>query len=479
MNCAMSKGKILVVDDNPNLLELIKMRLESADYGVLATGAEEQAIKLVKDQSFDLCIVDLMLANGDGLSLMEEFRSINPDVPTIILTAHGSIESAVEAMRRGAYSYLTKPFEPGDLLLQIERALENRKLNSEIKRLKDLLDERYDFANIVARSAKMRSTLDVVTRIAKLDSTVHIHGESGTGKELIAKAIHLASDRKDKSFVALNCAALPETLLESELFGHEKGAFTGAVRSTKGLFTQAHGGTIFLDEIGDMPLATQSKLLRVLQERQFYPVGSEVPTEVDVRVIVATNKDLEEQVRKGLFRDDLFYRIHVIPIHIAPLRERKEDIVPLVEYFFRKFSQQMKKDVKGLTPEALRKLMMHEWPGNVRELENTIEYAVAMTQKDMVTEDFVLQGRAGGAERGLNNLSAERPGGQSESLRPLKDARDAFERDYLVQVLSMTDGNVSQAAKLAGKYRADFYDLLKKHDLRADEFKKPKPMMSA
>ncbi len=478
MNCAMSKGKILVVDDNPNLLELIKMRLESADYGVLATGAEEQAIKLVKDQSFDLCIVDLMLANGDGLSLMEDFRSINPDVPTIILTAHGSIESAVEAMRRGAYSYLTKPFEPGDLLLQIERALENRKLNSEIKRLKDLLDERYDFANIVARSAKMRSTLDVVTRIAKLDSTVHIHGESGTGKELIAKAIHLASDRKDKSFVALNCAALPETLLESELFGHEKGAFTGAVRSTRGLFTQAHGGTLFLDEIGDMPLATQSKLLRVLQERQFYPVGSEVPTEVDVRVIVATNKDLEEQVRKGLFRDDLFYRIHVIPIHIAALRERKEDIVPLVEYFFRKFSQQMKKDVKGLTPEALRKLMMHEWPGNVRELENTIEYAVAMTQRDMVTEDFVLQGRVGGADRGVS-LSAERPGGQSEGFRPLKDARDAFERDYLVQVLSMTDGNVSQAAKLAGKYRADFYDLLKKHDLRADEFKKPKPMVSA
>jgi two-component system response regulator GlrR len=474
----MSKGKILVIDDNPNLLELIKMRLESADYGVTAMGEEDQAIGALKEQSFDLCIVDLMLANGDGLSLMEEFRTINPDVPTIILTAHGSIESAVEAMRRGAYSYLTKPFEPGDLLLQIERALENRKLNSEIKRLKDLLDERFDFANIVARSAKMRSILDVVTRIAKLDSTVHIHGESGTGKELIAKAIHLASDRKDKSFVALNCAALPETLLESELFGHEKGAFTGAVRSTKGLFTQAHGGTLFLDEIGDMPLSTQSKLLRVLQERQFYPVGSEVPTEVDVRVIVATNKDLEEQVRKGLFRDDLFYRIHVIPILLPPLRDRKEDIVPLVEYFFRKFSQQMKKDVKGLTPEALRKLMMHEWPGNVRELENTIEYAVAMTQKDMVTEDFVLQGKSGAAERG-QGLSQEKPSGANESLRPLKDARDAFERDYLVQVLSMTEGNVSQAAKLAGKYRADFYDLLKKHDLKTDEFKKPKPTFTA
>jgi two-component system response regulator GlrR len=474
----MSKGKILVIDDNPNLLELIKMRLESADYAVTATGEEDRAIAALKEQSFDLCIVDLMLAKGDGLSLMEEFRTINPDVPTIILTAHGSIESAVEAMRRGAYSYLTKPFEPGDLLMQIERALENRKLNSEIKRLKELLDERFDFANIVARSAKMRSILDVVTRIAKLDSTVHIHGESGTGKELIAKAIHLASDRKDKAFVALNCAALPETLLESELFGHEKGAFTGAVKSTKGLFTQAHGGTLFLDEIGDMPLSTQSKLLRVLQERQFYPVGSEVPTEVDVRVIVATNKDLEEQVRKGLFRDDLFYRIHVIPILLPPLRERKEDIVPLVEYFFRKFSQQMKKDVKGLTPEALRKLMMHDWPGNVRELENTIEYAVAMTQKDMVTEDFVLQGKPGAAERG-QGISQEKPGVANEGLRPLKDARDAFERDYLVQVLSMTEGNVSQAAKLAGKYRADFYDLLKKHELKADEFKKAKPTFTA
>ncbi|HUF43067.1 MAG TPA: sigma-54 dependent transcriptional regulator [Verrucomicrobiae bacterium] len=474
----MSKGKILVIDDNPNLLELIKMRLESAEYGVTATVEESQAVQALREQAFDLCIVDLMLTNGDGLSLMEEFRAIDPDVPTIILTAHGSIESAVEAMRRGAYSYLTKPFEPGDLLLQIERALENRKLNSEIKRLKELLHERFDFTNIIARSAKMRAVLDVVTRIAKLDSTVHIHGESGTGKELIAKAIHLASYRKDKAFVALNCAALPETLLESELFGHEKGAFTGAVKSTRGLFTQAHGGTLFLDEIGDMPLATQSKLLRVLQERQFYPVGSEVPTEVDVRVIVATNKDLEEQVRKGQFRDDLFYRIHVIPILLPPLRERKEDIVPLVEYFFRKFSAQMKKDVKGLTPEALRKLMMHDWPGNVRELENTIEYAVAMTQKDMVTDDYVLQGKSIAPERGQGSFPSK-PVGGGEIMRSLKDARDAFERDYLVQVLSMTEGNVSQAAKLAGKYRADFYDLLKKHDLKVDEFKKPKSTLNA
>ena len=472
----MSQGHILVVDDNPNLLELIRMRLESADYRVSATAEEEAALSLLREQVFDLCIVDLMLANGDGLTLMDQIRAIRPDVPTIILTAHGTIESAVEAMRRGAYSYLTKPFERSDLLLQIERALEHRKLNWEIKRLKELLNERFDFANIIAHSGKMRAIIDVVTRIATLDSTVFIDGESGTGKELIAKAIHLASDRKDQPFVALNCAALPETLLESELFGHERGAFTGAVKSTKGLFTQAHGGTLFLDEIGDMPLATQSKLLRVLQERQFYPVGSEAPVAVDVRVIVATNKDLEEQVRRGLFRDDLFYRIHVIPVHLPPLRERKEDIVPLVDHFLKKCRQQMKKDVKGLSPEALRKLMLHDWPGNVRELENTIEYAVAMTRKDMVGDDYILPGKVTPQEAGLGvNGAREKSLAGSEGLRSLKDARDAFERDYLTQVLALAEGNVSHAAKLAGKYRADFYDLLKKHDLRADDFKKPKP----
>ena len=326
----MGSGRIIVVDDDKNLIELVKMRLESAGYDVTAAVQEDEALSAVKTHSFDICLLDLMLRDRDGIALMGEIHAVAPDIPVIILTAHGSIESAVEAMRKGAYSYLTKPFEPQDLLLQIDRALEHRRLNSEIKRLKELLEEKYDFANIIARSAKMRSVLDIVTRIAKLDSTVYLHGESGTGKELIAKAIHLASDRRDQAFVALNCAALPETLLESELFGHEKGSFTGAVRSTRGLFTQSHAGTLFLDEIGDMPLSTQSKLLRALQERQFYPVGSDVPVEVDVRVIVATNKDLEEQVKKGLFREDLFYRIHVIPICVPPLRERKEDIVPLV-----------------------------------------------------------------------------------------------------------------------------------------------------
>ncbi len=450
--------KILVVDDDRNLLELVKMRLETADYDVTTALREEEAIEAAKNQVFDLSIVDLQLVHQDGISLMEELHLILPEMPVIILTAYGSIESAVEAMKRGAYSYLTKPFEPQDLLLQIDRALENRRLTVEINRLKGLLEERYDFANIVARSEKMKRVLEMVSQIARTESTVYIHGESGTGKELIAKAIHLASERKDKPFVAINCAALPETLMESELFGHEKGAFTGAVRTTRGLFTQAHGGTLFLDEIGDMPLSIQAKLLRALQERQFYPVGSEKPVEVDVRVIVATQKDLESQVKQGLFREDLFYRIHVIPINLPPLRERKEDIPLLVEHFLNRFSQQMKKKVKGLMPQAMQKLMLYEWPGNVRELENTVEYAVVMTQQNMVGEEWILQPKGVASE---------------ESLRPLKEARDAYEKGYLIHLLEICSGNVSRAAKLAGKYRADFYDLLKKHKLKSEDFKKP------
>jgi two-component system, NtrC family, response regulator GlrR len=456
-----SSAKILIVDDDRNLLELIQMRLESAGYWVRAASTEAEATEAAKGTDFDLAIVDLKLAHGDGIALMEDLHLIIPEMPVIILTAHGSIESAVEAVKKGAYSYLTKPFESQDLFLQIEKALENRGLTSEIQRLKTLLGEKREFTNIVARGEKMQKVLELVSRIARTDSTVYIQGESGTGKELIAKAIHLASDRGDKQFVAINCAAIPETLLESLLFGHERGAFTGAVRSTKGLFTQAHDGSIFLDEIGDMPLAIQAKLLRVLQEHQFYPVGSEKPMEVDVRVIVASQKDLEDQVRQGLFREDLFYRIHVIPLQLPPLRERKEEIPFLVEYFLKKFTEEMKRKVKGLTPTAMKRLMLHDWPGNVRELENTIEYAVAMTQQDVITEDFILQTKS------TPIAAAE--------LKPLKEARAAFEREYLAHLLQICQGNVSKAAELAGKYRADFYDLIRKHGLKISSFKSLQP----
>jgi two-component system, NtrC family, response regulator GlrR len=453
----MAKGnKILVVDDDRNLVELIRMRLETAGYEVVPAFDEEEALLKASEDLVDISIVDLRLVRKDGLSLMEELHLVNPHMPVIILTAHGSIENAVEAMKRGAFSYLTKPFESRELLLQIEKALENRRLSTEIERLKGLVEERYAPTNVVTRSEKMRSVLEAVSRIARTESTVLLLGESGTGKDLIARLIHLAGSRREKPFVAVNCAALPEGLLESTLFGHEKGSFSGAFRSAKGLFVQADGGTIFLDEIGDMPLSVQAKVLRVLQERCFYPVGSETLTEVDVRVVAATNKDLEDRVKKGLFREDLYYRVHVIPVHLPPLRERKEDIPALVDHFLDEFGKQTGKEIKGLTPHAMQRLMFYDWPGNVRELKNVIEYAVAMGDKDRITEDLILS---------TKQIVTE------EKLRPLKEARDGFEKTYLTFLLQTAGGNISEAARLAGKYRADLYVLLKKHRLNPDDFK--------
>ena len=467
-----ANAKVIVVDDDQNLLELVKSKLAAANYEVTAAVDGEQALKLAKSGELDLAIVDLRLADQDGMTLMEQLHTLTPGMPVIILTGHASVESAVEAMSRGAYTYLTKPFDPHELLLQVNRALESCKLVFENQRLKGMLKEKYDFANIVAKSDKMQAVLEAVSRIAKTDSTVYIHGESGTGKELIAKAIHLQSNRKDGPFVAINCAAIPENLLESELFGHEKGAFTGAVRSTKGLFTQANGGTLFLDEIGDMPLSIQVKLLRALEERQFYPVGCEKPVQVDVRIVVATKKNLIEEVSQERFREDLFYRIHVIPIILPPLKDRTEDIPYLVEHLLKKISQQLKKEVTGVTPKAMQKLMQHDWPGNVRELENTLEFAITMTQQNIVSDDLILQVKT------PTNIPTNGDAARSYHLptrdaqKSLKEARAEFERDYLIRVLELCGGKAARAAEMAGKYRADFYDLLKKHEIRIADFKK-------
>ena len=447
--------KILVVDDDSNFLKLIRMRLELADYEVVTALNEDEAISKAREETFGLSIVDLKLVHRDGICLMEEMHSINPYMPIIILTAHGSIESAVEATKKGAYNFLNKPFDSEELLLQIEKAMENQRLVSEAKRLEGLLRERYDFKTIVARSEKMQRVLDLVSRVAGSDSTIYISGESGTGKEVIARGIHVASERRDKPFVAINCAAIPETLLESELFGHERGAFTDAKRSHVGLFAQSHQGTIFLDEIGDMSPSLQAKLLRVLEEKRFYPLGSERPVDVDVRVIVATNKDLEAEVKNGCFREDLFYRVHVVPIHLPPLRERKEDIPLLAEHFLKGISQRMKKEIKGISPMAMQRLMLHDWPGNVRELENTIEHAVAMTQHDVISEEIILP-------------SKDLP---PEPLKPFREAVEEFKRGYIVRLLEFTKGNVTKAAELAGKYRPDFHNLVKKHSLKPEDFK--------
>ena len=450
----MTKTKILVVDDDKNLLDLMHMRLEASGYDVTAVDHENKAKEIIAKEVFDVSVIDLQLVHQDGLQLMEEAHLVQPEMPVIILTAHGSIENAVEAMKRGAFTYLTKPFDSRELILQIERARERTKLTGEINRLKELLEERFNFANVIAKSESMRHVLDQVGQIAHTDSNVAIYGASGTGKELIAKAIHISSPRKDFSFLAINCAAIPESLLESELFGYEKGAFTGAVKNSKGLFVRADRGPMFLDEIGDMSLAIQAKLLRVLQERSFVPLGSERPVSVNVRIIVATNKNLKKEVKKGNFREDLFYRIHVIPIELPMLRDRKEDIPPLVEHFIRKYSDLMDKKVKAITPVAMQKLMLHDWPGNVRELENTIEFAIAMTNSDTITDNLVLQAK-----------------NDQQELLTLQEARASFEIKYIQNLLRITGGNVSKAAKLAGKYRADLYNLMKKYEISPQEFK--------
>ena len=450
----MADSKILVVDDDRNLLDLIRMRLEASGYEVFSADHENKAKEIAIKEIFDVAIIDLQLVEQDGLQLMEELHLIQPEMPTVILTAHGSIESAVEAMKRGAFTYLTKPFDSRELILQIERARERSQLTTEINRLKELLEEKFNFANIIAKSEPMRNVLDQVSQIASTESNVAIYGASGTGKELIAKAIHISSPRKNFPFQAINCAAIPESLLESELFGFEKGAFTGAVKTTKGLFSRADKGTVFLDEIGDMPLPIQAKLLRVLQERTFVPLGSNNHVAVDVRIIAATNKDLKEEVKRKTFREDLYYRIHVIPIHLPLLKDRKEDIPPLVGHFISKYRDLMGKKIKTITPAAMQKLMLHDWPGNVRELENTIEYAIAMTSSDTLTDDLILRTKTG-----------------QEELLTLQEARAGFEKKYLQNLLKITGGNVSKAAELAGKYRADLYNLMKKYDIAPQDYK--------
>ena len=449
-------GKILVVDDDNNILRVIKLRLEAEGYQVTTAGKAKVALELANDDVFDFALVDLKLNGTNGIQLMENLHQLYPEMPVIILTAFGTIESAVEAMRRGAYSYLTKPFNYDELLIQTKNCLEKTKLTKEIKSLKKVVKNRYGFDDIIGRSQKMEEVLEQVTKAADSDSTIIIEGESGTGKELIAKTLHLASPRADKQFVAINCAAIPETLFESEMFGYEKGAFTGAVQNKEGLMIQAQGGTFFLDEISEMSLSMQVKLLRVMQEKEFFPVGGRKTIKMDIRFIATTNKNLKEEVKNGNFREDLFYRIHVIDIHLPPLRERQGDIPVLSHYFLDKLSKEMNKEITGFSAPALQKLMLHSWPGNVRELQNTVESAVAMATENIISEDLILPA-----------LKAE-----VNNLKPLKDAKENFEKNYLLQLIEITEGNMAQAARLAGKYRADLYELLKKYGLKPAEFRK-------
>jgi two-component system response regulator GlrR len=448
--------KILVVDDDVSILKVLQMRLESERYAVVAASEIREAKERIAEESFDIALLDLKLDGGNGIELMKSLREVDPDLPVIILTAYGTIESAVEAMKEGAYSYLTKPFDNRELLVQIRNGIEKSKLSREVKRLRSMLKADFEGQNIIGHSEAMKRVFEAVALAAETDSNVFISGESGTGKGLVAKALHQLSERKDRPFVPINCAAIPATLLESELFGFEKGAFTGAFANKKGLFVQADRGIIFLDEISEIPLAMQGKLLKALEEKEFYPLGAQRTVKVDVRIISASNKDIEKEVEKGTFRSDLFYRVHVVPIKVPPLRDRKEDIPILVEHFLSKVAGKLKRSVKGLSSAALQKLMIYSWPGNVRELENMIECAVVMSTEDLISEELII---LPGQEMG------------EHAFKPLKESKQDFERNYLVQLMKISQGNVSQASKLAGKYRADLYELLEKYHINPLDFR--------
>jgi two-component system, NtrC family, response regulator GlrR len=448
--------RILVVDDDVSILKVLRMRLESEQYTVVTASEMQEAKERIAEGNFDIALLDLKLADGNGIDLMKILRDVEPDTPVIILTAYATIESAVEAMKEGAYSYLSKPFDNRELLMQIKNGIDKSRLSKEVKRLRSMIKADFEGQNIIGRSEAMKRVFDAVALAAETGSNIFVSGESGTGKGLVARALHQLSDRRDKPFVSINCAAIPATLLESELFGFEKGAFTGANASKKGLFVQADRGIIFLDEISEIPLAMQGKLLKALEEKEFYPLGAHKTVKVDIRIVSASNKDIEKEVEQGNFRGDLFYRVHVIPIKIPPLRERKEDIPLLAEHFLNKVAGKLKKPVKSISPPAMQKLMVHSWPGNVRELENMIECAVVMSTENVISEEMII---LPGQEMGKH------------AFKPFKESKHEFERQYLVQLMKISRGNVSQASKLAGKYRADLYELLEKYHINPIDFR--------
>ncbi|WP_025321836.1 sigma 54-interacting transcriptional regulator [Deferrisoma camini] len=446
--------QILVVDDDKDLLRLLSLRLRSAGFRVVTAESGEQALAVLATAQPDLVITDLRMEGMDGMGLYEAIRERRPSLPVIILTAHGSIPEAVEATRRGVFGFMTKPFDGKELLAEVRRALALAPGEGTTR------DLRWR-AGIVTRSPAMEEVLRRAHLAAQGDAAVLIWGESGTGKELLARAIHRASPRSKGPFVAINCGAIPEPLLESELFGHIRGAFTGATEERPGLFRSAQGGTLLLDEIGDMPLSLQVKLLRVLQDREIRPVGASRTVPVDVRVIAATHRNLEEAVREGRFREDLYYRIHVVRLEIPPLSERREDIPLLAEHFLARLAERSGRRVGGFAPDAMELLLQAPWPGNVRQLANVVEHAFTLTPGSLIPADLVRE-------------ALREPG---EAVPTLAEARRRFELEYLVRVLQMTGGNVTRAARIAGRNRTEFYRLLRRYHLDPSLFKSPPASM--
>lgn len=448
-------SKILVVDDDDAHRTMLRTLVGGWGYHIEEADDGAVAVAKVQEQSYDLILMDVRMVKMSGLEALEKIKSYNPAIPIIIMTAYSSVETAVEALKKGAHDYLTKPLDFDKLKITIVRSMEHTRLKEENRLLKESLGKHFDRQNIIGRSPAMLNLLETVAQVAPSEATVLITGESGTGKELIAGALHFNSHRKDGPFVKLNCAAITETLLESELFGHEKGAFTGAERRKEGRFFQAHGGSLFLDEVSEMSLTMQVKLLRVLQEREFTRVGGENSIKVDVRMIAATNKNLQELIGRGAFREDLYYRLNVVDLTIPPLKRRREDIPLLAQHFLEEFAARNHKNIKGYTPQAMDALIRYDWPGNVRELMNAVERAVVLTQSDFLSEkDFTI----------IEGVDAECvPSVPDNAGVPLDGAvpLDEVEKATILNTLEAVGGNKSEAARRLGITRKTLHKKLK------------------
>jgi len=449
------KGRILVADDEESHRIMLRAVLQEEGYEVAGAADGPEAIRAVEQEPFDLILLDIRMPGMDGIEALMEIRKMSPYVPVLMMTAYASVKTAVDALKAGAFEYLIKPLDIDELKILIETALEHYHLREENLVLKERLGDRFDFSKMIGKSRKMVELFDLLTQVAPTDATVLILGESGTGKELVANALHHNSPRASQPFIKVACAALPETLLESELFGHEKGAFTGAVARREGRFWSAHRGSIFLDEVGEMSTTTQTKLLRVLQEKEFEPLGSTRTLKVDVRVIAATHKDLEKEVREGRFREDLFYRLNVVPVSIPPLRERKEDLPSLALHFLSLYGEKNRKELKEISPKALDLLIRYDWPGNIRELENCIERGVIVARGEVIAPvDLPPQVQALSAGK-------EEPGIQF----PLGISLQDVEKALILKTLEDTGGNRSRAAEILGINRRTLQIKLKEYGM--------------
>lgn len=469
----MNTSSILLVDDEPLMRLSVMDALKATGYEVQAASTGTDGKALLLSQRFDILITDLQLPGVDGLGLLQLCKEHAPRTEVILITAHGSVETAVSAMKLGAYDYVTKPFQMEELLLTVERLAKVQALKRENQHLRQELEGKFNFQGILGRNERMRAVLEKVKLVAGSDSTVLVMGESGTGKELVANAIHHHSPRKDQAFIKVSCAALPETLLEAELFGHERGAFTGALKQRKGRFELAHRGTLFLDEIGEISSVVQVKLLRVLQERQFERVGGNETIDADVRLICATQKDLKKEVANGRFREDLYYRLNVVPIFLPPLRERREDVALIAEHVLNTRATRAKKAVKGFSDPARELLLRYSFPGNVRELENMVERAVTLGREHEELQPWDLCGYAtcpflGGAPQDACGFCSEGLAGRidrKEASESLAMARERFERDYIASVLEKTGGSKTMASKILGLSRKGLWEKCKRYGL--------------